>query len=326
MKAIECQGRGEPSAEILKLVEVDVPEPKAHQVLIKVEASAINYADIMMTRGLYSGGLKPPFIPGFEVAGTIEKVGDDVKGYQPGQRVAATLGGGGYAEFAVSNAATLFPLPDSVSYEEGAAFPVAFMTAWHCLKTCGRLEAGESVLINAAAGGVGTAAVQLARIMEAKVYATASSAEKLKLAEELGADVCINYVEQDFKEVIQEHTDGRGVDVVLESVGGDVLEDSQRCLAPWGRLVVYGAASVKLGQLDSHDLLFRNKSVIGFHLGHLASTKPELNFPAVGELNGHWQAGKIRPIAGQSFALENAVDAIQHITQRQSIGKVILKS
>lgn len=324
MKAIQFQSKGEPTTDTLKLVDIDTPTPKPHEVLIKVEAAGINYADIMMGRGLYLGGPEHPFIPGFEAAGTIEKLGDSVQGYQEGQRVAATTNGQAYAQYATANATGLIPLPDHVSFEEGAAFPVVFLTAYHCLNTCGKLAAGESVLIHAAAGGVGTAAVQLAKAMEATIYATASNADKLQLVKDLGADVCINYKEQDFLEEIRTRTDGKGVDVILESVGGEVLEKSQKALATWGRLVVYGAASAQLGQIDPMDLLFRNKSVIGFHLGHMMSTRPELGPPSMMELFQLWQTDKIKPVIGKSFPLEQAADALTSITERHSVGKVLL--
>jgi NADPH2:quinone reductase len=325
MRAIQFRCPGEPSANTLELVDAPVPSPASHQVLLEVAAVGINFADIVMGRGMYLGGPRHPFVAGFEVAGTIANLGAAVRGYHSGQRVAAITNGGAFAEFVVADAVSLIPIPEEATFDEGAAFSIAFFTAYHCLHTCGRLQAGEAVLIHAAAGGVGTAAVQLAKTMNVAIYATAGSAEKLRLVEQLGADICINYRTEDFEAVIKARTKGKGVNVILESVGGEVLEKSQKCLAPWGRLVVYGASGSQPGHVNSRDLLFHNKSIIGFHLGNTAATRPELGLHAATALVGRWQAGTIRPVVGKVFPLEQAAEAMQWIIGRQSMGKVILR-
>lgn len=322
MKAVEVASLGGP--EVLRIIDVPTPVPGPEDVLIETESAGLNYADIMMRRGLYLGGPKPPFIPGFESAGVVAAVGEKVRGIEMGQRVVAMTGIGGYAQFANTHFSRVMPLPDSVSFDEGAAFPAQFFTAYFCLHRCGQVGPGKTVLIHAAAGGVGTAAVQLAKLAGAEVYATASSSEKLELARRLGADHTINYREQDFLEIIKETTHGRGVDIVLESVGGTVYEKSQHALATMGRLVVFGCASGIAGKTDPIDLLFRNKAILGFHLGKYTVDQVAMK-EATEAMLPAWHAGKLKPIVGRSFPLNQAAGAQNWITDRRSIGKVLLR-
>ena len=321
MKAVEVQAFGGP--EVLRIIDTPTPVPGPDDVLIETESAGLNYADVMMRRGMYVGGPKPPFIPGFEAAGHVAAVGEKVHHIAVGQRVVAMTGIGGYAQFACVPASRVMPLLDSISFDEGAAFPAQFYTAYFCLHHCGKIAAGQTVLIHAAAGGVGTAAVQLAKIAGAEVFATASSEEKLALVKRLGADHVINYRNQDFAEVVKEKTRGRGVDVVLESVGGEVYEKSQQSLATMGRLVLLGIASGQAGRTDPLDLLFRNKSIIGFHLGRYTADAEAMK-SANEYLLSHWQAGQLKPIVGRTFPLNQAAGAQNWISDRRSLGKVIL--
>lgn len=321
MKAIQVQSIGGP--EVLHLIDLPTPVPGPDDVLIETTSAGLNYADIMMRRGLYVGGPKPPFIPGFEAAGQVAAVGEKVQHFEVGQRVVAMTGIGSYAQFVCVSAPRVIPLPDIVSFDEGAAFPAQFFTAYFCLRNCGRLEAGNSVLIHAAAGGVGTAAIQLAKQMGATIFATASSDEKLELITKLGADHAINYRSQDFAEVIKDVTRGKGVDVILESVGGEVYEKSQHSLATMGRLVVFGCASGVAGRTDPIDLLFRNKSIVGFHLGRYTADASAMK-KAIDYMFPLWHQGKIKPIVGRTFPLNQAAGAQNWITDRRSVGKVIL--
>jgi NADPH2:quinone reductase len=218
-----------------------------------------------------------------EAAGTVDAAGEGV-GMSEGDRVVAMLNGGGYAEYAIADARTILPVPEGMSFEEAAGFPVQFLTAHSCLHEWGGLEDGESVLIQAAAGGVGTAAVQLASDMDVEIFGTASTQEKLDLAAELGCDHPINYTEVDFRDVIDEETDGEGVDLVLESVGGDVFDRSMDALAHFGRLVTFGVASGEVASAENQRLLFENKSVIGFHLGQASYHDPNTVMKAIPEL------------------------------------------
>ncbi|WP_440770690.1 quinone oxidoreductase family protein [Natronorubrum sp. DTA28] len=322
MRVIEVAAYGD--SDQLEATDADLPEPGAGEVRIEVEAAGINFADIMQRRGVYPGGPEAPYTPGMEAAGTIDATGEGV-GLNEGDRVVAMLNTGGYAEYAVANAQMLFPIPEGMSFEEAAGFPVQFLTAHSCLFEWGGLEEGESVLIQAAAGGVGTAAVQLASNAGAEVFGTASTQEKLDLAEDLGCDHPINYTETDFREVVNEETDGEGVDLVLESVGDDVFEHSLDAMKHFGRMVTYGVASGVPGEIENRRLLFENKTIKGFHLGQASYHDPSTVMKAVPDLTEGLTSGDLEVILGESFALEDAAEAHQYIEDRKSSGKVVLK-
>lgn len=320
MRAIEASAYGD--SEVLELTERDRPEPGPGEVRIEVEAAGVNFADIMQRRGHYHGGPEPPFVPGLEVAGVVDAVGDGVD-REVGERVVSMVDNGGYAEYAVADAASLLPIPDGLSVEEAAGFPVQFLTARNCLHEWGGLEEGESVLVHAAAGGVGTAAVQLAREAGAEVFGTASSAAKLDRAAELGCDHPINYETTDFVTIIEEHTD-HGVDLVLDGVGGETSARSLDALAPFGRMVVYGAASGTPGELPTDDILFRNHRIVGYHLGRVLRHRPMEVLGAVPELAELLATGALEVQLDRVFELTDAADAHEYIERRQSIGKVVL--
>ena len=322
MDAIEVREYGD--ADVIEAVERERPEPGPGEVRIAVEAAGINFADIMQRRGLYPGGPEAPYVPGMEAAGTVDACGEGVD-LREGDRVVAMVSGGGYAEYVLADPATLFPIPEGMSFPEAAGFPVQFLTAHSCLFGWGGLEEGERVLIQAAAGGVGTAAVQLASNDGAEVFGTASSAEKLELAADLGCDHPIDYTETDFREVVDAETDGEGVDLVLESVGGDVFDRSLDALSHFGRLVTFGVASGEPARADSQRLLFENKRVIGFHLGQAATRDPGRIMAAVPELTAGLTSGELSVIVGERFGLADAADAHRFIEDRKSSGKVVLE-
>ncbi|OIB58752.1 quinone oxidoreductase family protein [Natrialba sp. SSL1] len=322
MQAIEVTAYGDNSQ--LEVTDADLPEPDAGEVRIEVEAAGINFADIMQRRGVYPSGPEPTYVPGMEAAGTIDATGEGV-GLDEGDRVVAMLNTGGYAEYATANAQMLFPIPEGMSFAEAAGFPVQFLTAHSCLFEWGGLEEGETVLIQAAAGGVGTAAVQLASNAGAEVFGTASTQEKLDLAAELGCDHPINYTETDFRAVIDEETDGEGVDLVLESVGDDIFERSLDAMAHFGRMVTYGVASGVPAEAENRRLLFENKSVSGFHLGQASYHDPSKIMKAVPDLTQGLTSGDLEVVLGEAFALEDAADAHQYIEDRKSSGKVVLR-
>lgn len=322
MKAIEVTEYGDSTN--LEPTDKDAPEPGEQEVRIEVEAAGINFADIMQRRGLYPGGPDTPYVAGLEAAGTVDEAGEGV-GMSEGDRVVAMVDGGGYAEYAIADARTLLPVPEGMTFAEAAGFPVQFLTAHSCLFEWGGLEDGESVLIQAAAGGVGTAAVQLASDMDVEVFGTASTQEKLDLAAELGCDHPINYTEVDFRDVIDEETDGEGVDLVLESVGGDVFDRSMDALAHFGRMVTFGVASGEVASAQNQRLLFENKTVTGFHLGQASVHDPNKVMKAIPELTQKLKSGELEVILGKEFALEDAADAHQYIEDRKSSGKIVLK-
>ncbi|MFC4439268.1 MULTISPECIES: quinone oxidoreductase family protein [Natrialbaceae] len=322
MRAIEITEYGD--AETLEVVDRDAPEPDAGEVRLEVEAAGINFADIMQRRGLYPGGPEAPYAPGMEAAGTIDATGEGV-GLDEGDRVVGMLDRGGYAEYATANARMLFPIPEGMGFEEAAGFPVQYLTAHSCLFEWAGLEEGETVLIQAAAGGVGTAAVQLASNAGAEVFGTASTEEKLELAADLGCDHPINYTETDFRDVVNRETDGEGVDLVLESVGDDVFERSLDAMTHFGRMVTYGVASGVPASAENRRLLFENKTVKGFHLGRASYHDPGKIAKAVPELTQGLTSGDLEVIIGESFALEDAAEAHRYIEDRKSSGKVLLK-
>ncbi len=321
MKAIQITEFGD--TDTIELTEAEIPEPGEGQVRIEVKAAGINFADIMQRRGHYDGGPKPPYHPGMEVAGTVDAVGDGVN-RDVGDSVVSLVTGGGYAEYVLADARGLLDIPGEMSFEEAAGFPVQWLTAHNCLHEWGELEAGETVLIHAAAGGVGSAAVQLASEAGAEVIGTASTDEKLDLAESLGLDHRIRYTDEDFVERVNDITGGDGVELVLDGIGGETTRRSQDCLASWGRMVSYGAASGTPGRPDTGVLLFANQRVIGYHLGRALEQKPMKVMSAVPELTQLLGDGTVEVQVGHTFDLEAAAEAHQFIEDRKSSGKVVL--
>ncbi|WP_435178896.1 quinone oxidoreductase family protein [Halorussus sp. AFM4] len=322
MRRVEVTEFG--GSDALDVTEAETPEPGPGQVRIKVEAAGVNFADIMQRRGHYVGGPDPTYVPGMEAAGAIDAVGDGVE-YEEGDRVVAMTGRGGYADYALADADSLFEVPEPMSFAEAAGFPVQFLTAHAVLHEWGKLEDGERVLVHAAAGGVGTAAVQLASAAGAEVFGTASTDEKLDLAERLGCDHPINYEESDFREVVADRTDDEGVDLVLDGVGGETFARSIDALSHFGRVVAYGAASGEPGEVDTTRLLFENKSVLGFHLGNALQRDPQRILKAVPELQELLASGELEVVVGERFPLEAAAEAHEAIENRETVGKVVLE-
>ncbi|KAB1196734.1 MULTISPECIES: NADPH:quinone oxidoreductase family protein [Haloferax] len=322
MKSIVVTEYG--SSDTLEVRETEKPEPGPGEVRLAVEAAGINFADIMQRRGHYRNGPTPTYTPGLEAAGTIDAVGEGVD-REVGERVVAMTGGGAYAEYVTTRAAGLFDVPESMSFAEAAGFPVQFLTAYNCLHEWGGFEDGERVLIHAAAGGVGTAAVQLASLAGAETFGTASTEEKLDLATDLGLDHPIQYTEVDFRDVVDAETDGEGVDLVLDGVGGETFQHSLDALSDFGRIVTYGVASGEVAKADTRRLLFENKSVIGFHLGNALQKRPQSVLGAVPELSELLASGELEVVVGERFDLEDAAAAQQYIEDRKSSGKVVLE-
>ncbi|UWG48317.1 NADPH:quinone reductase or related Zn-dependent oxidoreductase [Halanaeroarchaeum sp. HSR-CO] len=321
MRAVAVTEYGD--SEVLETVDRDVPDPGPGEVRVAVRAAGINFADIMQRRGHYQGGPRPPYVPGLEVAGVVDAVGEGV-GRDVGDEVMGFAETGGYAEYALANAAGLFDLPEGMSFAEGAGFPVQFLTAHNCLFEWGGLESDESVLIHAAAGGVGTAAVQLADAAGAIVFGTASTPEKLELAADLGCDHPIQYTAADFVEQVRDRTED-GVDLVLDGIGGETTTASLKALSHFGRMVSFGAASGEPGRPNTSDLLFNNHTVIGYHLGQAMARDPTRVLQAVPKLTERLESGALSVIVGREFDLEEAATAQQFIEDRESTGKVVLR-
>ncbi len=319
MKAVRIHEFG--GLDVLKWEEVPEPEPRANQVLIKVDSAGVNYADISRRQGNYPGPDLPSTL-GLEAAGTIVEVGGAVAGLTVGQRVMA-MGPQGNAEYVAVNANFVFPYPETMDPIQAGGMPIVFLTAYHLLKTRGQMQPGDTVLIQAGASGVGTIATQLAKAWGARVITTASTQDKLDLSRSLGAEETINYTIQDFEAEVQRLTDGKGVELVLECVGGPVLEKSVRCVASYGRLVSYGNASGTPADLASSDITSANRTVIGFSMGR--SPVGTLDHKAaMAELFPMISSGQARLIVDQVLPMDRVAQAHQHLANRGTRGKVIL--
>lgn len=321
MKAIVVEEHGGP--ERLRWSEVPRPQPQAGQVRIRVRLTGVNYADVQARRGGYDAGSKPPFTPGLDCVGVIDAVGEGVEGLRVGQRVVAFPVGGSYAEEVLAQATLTYPLPDDLADEAIAGLTV-LVTAYNVLTWAGRLQAGESVLVQAAAGGVGSTAVQLARSLGAgQVIGVVGSEAKAEVARRLGAQaVIVGY--KGFAQKVLELTQGAGADLILDSVSGPVFEEGMNCLAPFGRLVVFGHAGGQAGSFETRPLHRQTKAVIGYSSGHYRRSRPELLRPSVEAVLGHLRRGEVRLEIGARFPLEKAGEAHALMESRQSVGKVLL--
>ncbi|MDP8219639.1 MAG: NADPH:quinone oxidoreductase family protein [Candidatus Theseobacter exili] len=320
MEAIEVKEFG--STAVLENVEIPEPVLKAGEVLVKVKAAGVNYADIMMRRGGYIGGPHPPFIPGLEASGIVDIV-QNKSSFKPGDPVLFQVPCGAYSEKIAVPEKELHCLPGSLSFEEGAGILINYQTAFHLLQTLGQIKQHQTLIVHAAAGGVGTAAVQLAKIWGANVIATAGSQEKLDLAASLGADITINYRKEDFKKIVMQQTKGEGADLVLESVGGDVFQKSLSCLKHLGKLLVYGISSGRIEEVSTQDLLFSSKSVSGFHLSSINNNN-KLKQDALNCIFDFLINNKCKVILGHKLSLAEAPRAHYLLERRKSIGKIVL--
>jgi NADPH:quinone reductase-like Zn-dependent oxidoreductase len=334
MRSVWITRTGPP--DVLQVREGPDPTPGPGQVLLRVRAAGVNFADVMARLGLYPDAPPLPCVVGYEAAGTIEALGPEVAGFRPGDRVLAMTRFGGYAEAVAVPTAQVFALPAAMSFEEAAAIPVNYLTAVLMLRHFGNVRAGERVLVHAAAGGVGMAAIQLCRIAGAEVLGTASASKHAALRE-AGVAHAIDYRTQDFEQEVKRITGGRGVDIVLDATGA--FSKSYRTLAPLGRLVCFGLSGAATGLVPSRlaalarivrlpwfhpiRLMNDNKAVIGVNLGHLWDHLALLRGEMAGLL-ADYEAGRIRPVVGRTFALAEAAAAHRFLQERQNVGKVVL--
>ena len=318
MRAIRIDEFGGP--EVMNLVEDQpVPEPEQDQVLIKVERIGVNFADTHARENSYLAEQHLPLVPGGEVAGVVER-----GGLEPGTKVAAMMMSGAYAEYATAPASSTFPLPDGIGQEAALALLIQGLTAWHLYRTSAKLAEGETVVVHAAAGGVGSLAVQLGKPMGAgRVIATASSEEKRAQALELGADAAVDTNAPDLAGALREANGGERVDVVFEMAGGRVFEQSLLALAPFGRLVTYGIASREQNQVSNAHLLRGSKAVVGFWLAH-CMRRPEMVAAPLQELFERTAKGELTPLLGRTYGLSEARQAHQDLTERRTTGKLTL--
>ncbi|WP_042663738.1 NADPH:quinone oxidoreductase family protein [Haloferax sp. ATB1] len=324
MKAITAVEYG--GSDVLTVTDRNPPsiENDESEVQINVDAAGVNFADVEQRRGNYPEGPSPPFVPGLEVAGTVTAAPTEAS-IDVGDRVAALTSTGGYAQIATAPVDRTFRVPKSLSTREAVAIPVQGLTAHNILHEWGRLGSEERVLIHAAAGGVGSLAIQLAATAGAEVFATASTDTKLDIAKELGADHAIKYSETNVAESVSARTDGKGVDLVLDGVGGNAFAESVEALAPNGRIVSFGMASGSIPTVAVPRLFFENQSIIGYHLEHAFEHVPHRVYMAVPNLLDHLHAGRVEPIIGETFALTEARAAHDELTNRETVGKVVLE-
>lgn len=322
MKAVLAKAFG--PLEQLVLEEVASKNPGPGELAIAVRACGVNFFDALIVQGKYQSRPPLPFSPGGEVAGVICGVGAGVAGLAEGRRVLAFTGHGGYAEEVIADAASVVALPEQMDFVTGAGFPITYATSYHALKDRGQLRSGETLLVLGAAGGVGLAAVEIGKIMGARVIACASSDEKLALAREHGADALINYAASDLRERIREVTAGKGVDVVYDPVGGGYAEPALRSLAAGGRYLVIGFASGEIPRIALNLLLLKVVSLVGVFWGAFAKAQPQRNAANLAELLGWYTQGRLRPHVSATFPLERYREALDAVVQRQVLGKVVL--
>ncbi len=322
MRALVCKEYGPP--EKLVIEEHPDPVPGAGEVLVDIKAAGINFPDVLVIAGTYQVKIPPPFVPGNEAAGIVEAVGAGVTRVKPGDRVIVTPHGGGFAEKCVAPEKLCLPLPDSLSFEQGAGFTVTYATSYHAFRQCTELKPGETVLVLGAAGGVGSTAVEIAKALGARVIAAASSDDKLQFARESGADETINYSEVSLREAVKELTGGKGVDVVYDPVGGELAQMALRSLAWHGRYLVIGFACGEIPDFPANIALLKEASIIGVWWGTWSSHNPGDSLQNMAELAAMVEAGKLNPRVTESYPLERFADAFAAITARRARGKVIL--
>ena len=323
MRAWQVHELGDPQ-EALKLEEVEDPEPGPGEVVVEVEAAALNFFDILLCRGEYQERPETPFTPGGEVSGTIYAVGEGVD-LKEGLRVIATpFPSGGYAEkVAVPAENGVFPIPDEMTSEAAAAMHVAYQSAHFGLHRRANLKEGETVLVHAGAGGIGSAAIQLARAAGARVFSTAGGSEKVKVCEKLGAEVAVDYKEENFVDAVKEATDGRGAEVIFDPVGGEVFDLSRRCVAFEGRIVIVGFTSGSIADVPTNHLLVKNYSVVGLHWGLYNKVAPELVVETHEALVELYQNDEIDPLIFKTVPFEEVPEALGLLGSRKTYGKLV---
>jgi NADPH:quinone reductase len=322
MRAIFCRTLGDPS--LLTLEELPPPALGPGQIRIATHAAGVNFADTLVVAGKYQEKPPLPFIPGFEIAGVVSEIGDGVTGIALGDRVMALTGSGGFADEAVVGADAVFKIPDSMSFEAAAGFPIAYGTSHGALDWRAHLQPGEILLVHGAAGGVGLTAVEIGKAMGATVIATASSAAKLEIARSRGADHLIDYSAEDVQAQIKALLGERRVDVAYDPVGGSAFEASLRTIAWEGRILIIGFAGGTVPQIPANILLVKNCSVIGFYWSSYRTRNPALLRGSFETLLGWVAEGKLRPLVSEALPLDRAVEAIGRLKARQATGKLVL--
>ncbi|KRW67260.1 NADPH:quinone oxidoreductase family protein [Stutzerimonas nitrititolerans] len=324
MKAVLCKAFG--PAENLVVEDLDSPQIKKGEVLLDVHAAGVNFPDTLIIEGKYQFKPPFPFSPGGEAAGVVAAVGEKISHLKVGDRVMALTGWGSFAEQVAVSGQNVLPIPTEMDFTTAAAFSMTYGTSMHALKQRANLQPDETLLVLGASGGVGLAAVEIGKAMGARVIAAASTNEKLEIARKAGADELINYSEASLRERLKELTDGQGVDVIYDPVGGKLFEEAFRSIAWNGRMLVVGfAAGGEIPALPANLPLLKGASLIGVFWGAFAQRQPQDNAANFKQLFAWYAEGKLRPLVSQTFALEQAAEAIDTLGQRKAVGKLVVK-
>ncbi|WP_298782463.1 NADPH:quinone oxidoreductase family protein [uncultured Polaribacter sp.] len=322
MKAIVCNKFGTP--ESLSYQDIKTPSPKENEVLITVKACSVNFPDTLIIQGKYQFRPEFPFSPGSDVVGIIEEVGENVKHFKVGDEIVGFIPYGGFAEKAVVKAKDCFPKPRGMSMVNASAFLLAYGTSYHALKDRANLQKGETVLILGASGGVGLTALELAKLMGAKVIAAASSKEKLDLCKEFGADEVINYTQESVKDRVKELTNGKGVDVIYDPVGGHFSELALRAIAWKGRHLVIGFANGEIPKIPINLALLKGASIVGVFWGVFAQKEPKISLENIKQLLTWFSKGDLKPHIDKTYSLKEAPKALEDMMQRKVKGKIVI--
>ncbi|WP_287986778.1 NADPH:quinone oxidoreductase family protein [Acidiphilium sp.] len=322
MRAIRCEEWGGP--ETLRLRDIPDPVPQKGEVLIRIHAAGVNFPDVLIIQKKYQVQPELPFTPGAEIAGEIEAVGEGVTGYKPGDRVLALCSTGGFAEKIALDAHRCVPIPDSVSFEVAAGLMLAFGTSHHAVVDRGELKPGETILVLGAAGGVGLAAVDIAKAKGARVIAAASSEEKLEICRAHGADATINYGTGDLRAAIRERTGGKGPDVIFDPVGGHLAEPAFRSIAWRGRYLVIGFAEGTIPSLPLNLPLLKGASLVGVFWGEFARREPKNQIRMMEDLFAMLARGEIRPLVSKTYSLDQTDEALRDMAARRVTGKIVI--
>lgn len=322
MKAVVCKQLGPPEQLVLE----DVAEPTigASEIRIKVAAAGINFPDTLQIEGRYQMKLDPPFVPGQEVAGSVLEVGTKVTHLKPGDHVAAIIPSGGYAEQAVAPAMSTLPLPPQMDLIVAGGFPLVYGTTMHALRQRAALQPGETLLVLGAAGGVGLSAIQIGKLMGARVIAAASTDEKLAICRHNGADETVNYSDGHFKDAVKALTKGRGADVIYDPVGDRYAADCLSSLAWNGRWLIIGFAGGDIPQIPANRLLLKGAAAMGVFWGSFIAREPAANLENFKQLFEWQTAGKLQPIVSHRYALADAGRAMRDMLERKTTGKIVL--
>ncbi|RNF40224.1 NADPH:quinone oxidoreductase family protein [Planococcus salinus] len=324
MRKWEVVELGEPE-KALKLIETSMPTLKQNEVLVKVESTAMNFFDILQCKGEYQEKPDLPFTPGAELSGVVTEPGDS--GMEKGQRVIATpnLPEGAFSEYVAVKKEDVFPIPESMTWNEAASMFITYHTSYYALFQCAYLKRGDVLLVHAGSGGVGSAAIQLGKAFGAKVIATAGSDEKVQICKDLGAIEAINYREEDFVQKVKDFTGGKGADVIFDPVGGDTFDRSRKCIAFAGRILIIGFAGGRIADAPTNHLLIKNYSAVGVHFGLFRKLMPDKVVENHQELMKLYEKRDISPLVYSEYEFNQLPEALKQLAQRETYGKLVLR-